>query len=208
MKLYLSSYRLGDNPQKLAELAGNNKKAGVIANAMDFLSDKAGRKDSADREIADLKALGFQPEEVDLRNYFGKPEELDEKLSEYGLLWVRGGNVFVLRKAFKESGMDEWLVKQRENKELVYGGYSAGVCILSPELKGLEIVDNPNTSAEGYNNETIWKGLGLIDFAFAPHYMSNHPESEAVSRLVEYDVKNGVEYKALKDGEVIIEEIK
>lgn len=208
MKLYLSSYRLGDDPQRLAELAGSNKKAAVIANAMDFLPDPEGRKQSADREITDLKALGFQPEEIDLRNYFGKPDELGKKLNEYGLVWVRGGNVFVLRRAFKESGMDEWLVGQKGNKELVYGGYSAGVCVLSPELKGLEIVDNPNATAEGYKNEPIWEGLGLIEFAFAPHYMSNHPEAEAVGRLVEYDIKNGIEYKALKDGEVIITEVK
>lgn len=53
----------------------------------------------------------------------------------------------------------------------------------------------------------VWEGIGLIDFAFAPHYMSNHPEAEAVSKLVEYDKDKGIEYKALKDGEVIIQEI-
>lgn len=207
MKMYLSSYRLGDNPQRLAELAGDNKKVAVIANAMDFLTDEAGRKQSAEREIEDLKGLGFEPEEVDLRDYFGKPEKLGEKLSGFGSLWVRGGNVFVLRRAFKESGMDEWLVSQKGNKELMYGGYSAGVCVLSPELKGLEIVDNPHTTPEGYNENVIWEGIGLIDFAFAPHFMSNHPEAEAVGRLVEYDKEKGIEYKALKDGEVIIQEI-
>lgn len=207
MKLYLSSYRLGENPQRLADLAGKNKKIAVIANAMDFLTDEVGRKQSAEREIEDLKGLGFEPEEVDLRNYFGKPNELGVKLSEFGSLWVRGGNVFVLRKAFEQSGMDDWLVGQKGNKDLLYGGYSAGVCVLSPELRGLEIVDNPNTNVDGYKSETIWEGLGLIDFAFAPHYMSNHPEAEAVSRLVEYDKKNGIKYKALRDGEVIIQEI-
>ena len=207
MKLYLSSYRLGDNPDALVNLVRNNKKVAVIANAMDFLTDEAGRKESAEMEIRDLEILGFEPEEVDLRKYFGKPDELREKLAEYGLVWVRGGNVFVLRMAFKESGMDEWLLNQRMNKELVYGGYSAGVCVLSPDLKGLEIVDNPNTIAECYSKDIEWKGLGIINFAFAPHYMSNHPEAEAVSRLVEYYVKNGIEYKALKDGQVIIEEV-
>ncbi len=202
MKLYLSSYRLGNNPQKLVELVGVNKKAAVIANAMDFLSDEGGRRECVEQEFNDLTELGFESDEVDLRKYFSKPTELKEELSKYGLLWVRGGNVFVLRQAFKESGMDEWLISQKSNKELVYGGYSAGVCVLSPSLNGLEIVDNPNTASE-----IIWDSVGLIDFAFAPHYLSNHPESEAVSRLVEYNVKNGIKYIALKDGEVIILEI-
>ncbi len=207
MKLYLSSYRLGDNPQRLTELASDNKKVAVIANAMDFLTDEVGRKQSAERELDDLRDLGFEPEEVDLRDYFGKPDKLGAKLTQYGSLWVRGGNVFVLRRAFKESGMDEWLKNHKKDKELVYAGYSAGVCVLSPELKGLEIVDDPNVTPDGYKEVVIWDGVGLIDFAFAPHYMSNHPEAEAVTGLVEYDKEKGIEYKALKDGEVIIQEV-
>lgn len=207
MKLYLSSYRLGDNPEKLVDLIGENKRIAVIPNALDFSTDIERRNAGVQREIDDLNNLGLQAEEVDLRDYFNKPQELEKKLSNFGALWVRGGNTFILRKAFKESGMDEWLLKQKDNKELVYAGYSAGVCVLSPTLKGLEIVDDPNIVGEGYNNEIIWEGVGLIDFAFAPHFESpGHPETEAVGREVEYYKKNGVEYRALHDGEVIIYE--
>ncbi len=208
MKLYLSSYRLGDNPQALVDLVGENKRAAVIPNALDFSSEIERRNAGVQGEIDDLKQLGFEPEEVDLRKYFGKPEELQKLLASFGLIWVRGGNTFVLRRAFKESGMDEWLTRQRSNKELVYAGYSAGVCILSPTLKGLELVDDPIVVGEGYPKETIWEGLSLIDFAFAPHFESpGHPETEAVSKEVEYYKENGIKYKALHDGEVIIEEI-
>ncbi|MFA6446448.1 MAG: Type 1 glutamine amidotransferase-like domain-containing protein [Candidatus Paceibacterota bacterium] len=207
MKMYLSSYRLGDDPQQLANLIGTNKKVAVIANSIDFGNDPERRKAGVQREIEDLTTLGLQPEELDLRNYFGKPQELEKKLSEYGTLWVRGGNTFILRRAFKESGLDDWLISQKDNKELVYAGYSAGVCILSPTLKGLELVDDPVVVSDGYPKETIWEGLGLIDFAFAPHFESpGHPETEAVGKEVEYYKKAGVEYKALHDGEVIIKE--
>lgn len=203
--MYLSSFRLGDDPEKLLGLVGNNKKVAIIPNALDFSNDIDRRNAGVQREIDDLNNLGLQAEEVDLRKYFGKPGDLEEKLSEFGIIWVRGGNTFVLRRAFKESGMDEWLVKQKENKELVYAGYSAGVCILSPSLKGLELVDDPNAKAKGYPKETIWEGLGLIDFAFAPHFESpGHPETEAVSKEVEYYKKEGAKYKALHDGEIII----
>jgi len=205
MKLYLSSYRLGNKSQIFTDSFGENKKVAVIANSMDFLTDKEARKESAQREIDDLKRLGLDPEEVDLRDYFGKPEALAQKLKEYGGLWVRGGNVFILRRAFKESGMDEWLKTQKDNKELVYGGYSAGVCVLSPKLNGLELVDDPNNVPEGYNTDVEWVGVGIVNWAFAPHYMSQHPESEAVSSLVEYFKKEGIEFKALSDGEVIRE---
>lgn len=39
MKLYLSSYHVGSDPQILVNLVGKNKKAAVIPNAMDFLDD-------------------------------------------------------------------------------------------------------------------------------------------------------------------------
>lgn len=205
MKLYLSSYRLGNSPEKLAALIGINKKIAVISNALDFSTDITRRNEGVQREIGDLNQLGLQAEELDLRKYFNKNNELEQKLSGYGALWVRGGNTFVLRRAFKESGLDEWLKRQVDNKEFVYAGYSAGVCILSPSLKGLEIVDDPIVVVDGYPKETLWDGLGLIDFAFAPHFESpGHPETEAVSKEVEYYKKTGEKYRALHDGEVII----
>ena len=203
--MYLSSYRLGDNPERLVTLIGINKNIAVIPNALDFSDDVEKRNIGIQREIDDLNNLGLQTEEVDLRKYFKNQNELEQKLSKFGAAWVRGGNTFVLRRAFKQSGMDEWLIKQKNNKDFVYAGYSAGVCILSPSLKGLEIVDDPVIIGEGYPKETIWEGLGLIDFAFAPHFESaGHPETEAVSKEVEYYKKTGEKYRTLHDGEVLI----
>ncbi len=205
MKMYLSSFRLGDHPEQLVNLIGANKKIAVIANSIDFGNDSERRKAGVKREIDDLTKLGLEAEELDLRNYFGIPEELENKLAEYGSMWVRGGNTFVLRRAYKESGLDEWLMRQKENKEFVYAGYSAGVCVLSPSLKGLELVDDPNIVSEGYPKETVWEGLGLIDFAFAPHFESpGHPETEAVSKEVEHYKRTGEKYRALHDGEAIV----
>jgi dipeptidase E len=204
MKMYLSSYKLGSNPQQLVDLVGKSKRVALIPNSLDYSTDIKRRNESISENIRDLNQLGFETEEVDLRKYFGKPNELAKKLSEFGMIFVRGGNTFILRKAFKESGLDEWLIGQKDNKELVYAGYSAGVCILSPTLKGLETVDDPNAVAEGYDKEIIWDGLGLIDFAFAPHYKSDHPESAMVDEEVEYYVKNEIKFRALHDGEVII----
>lgn len=204
MKLYLSSYKLGDNPQALADLVGKNKRTAIIPNSRDVDTDIARREAGIQNEKDELSRIGLHPQELDLRKYFGKEEELRRKLAEFGSVWVLGGNTFTLRRAYKESGMDSWLRQQADNEEFVYAGYSAGICVLSPSLKGLEIVDSPNPIAEGYPPDVIWEGVGLIDFAIAPHYQSNHPESEAVDKLVEYYKKNQLEYKALRDGEVII----
>lgn len=208
MKLYLSSFRLGDEPQKLADLIGDNKNIAIIPNALDIYPDSLRKDASLQRETDGLLELGLRPEILDLRNYFGKPDELKQKLGQYGAVWVLGGNTFVLRRAYRESGFDNWLQQQKNNRDFVYAGYSAGVCVLSPSLKGLETVDDPVLVGDGYPQETVWEGLNIIDFAFAPHFESpGHPETEMVNDEVAHYKKVGIKYKTLHDGEVIIMEI-
>lgn len=112
MRLYLSSYKLGNKPEAMLPLIGDNKRTAIIANAQDSkLADS--RVERVQQEIDNLTALGLEPEELDLRDYFGKKTELNEALKGFGYIWVRGGNVFLLRKAYKQSGFDSLLVKLR-----------------------------------------------------------------------------------------------
>jgi dipeptidase E len=204
MKLYLSSFRLGDNPEQLNDLLSTNKKAAVIVNAIDDTSEEI-RKEKLEREITDLATLDIIGEELDLRSYFGKKVELKEKLSEYGMVWIRGGNTFILRRAYKYSGFDELLKEKFYDKDFVYGGYSAGICILSPSLKGLDIVDDPRIIPQGYKDDIIWDGLGFLNYSISPHYRSEHPESAEVEKEVQYCIDNKILFKALRDGEVLVE---
>lgn len=203
MKLYLSSYRLGNNPKKLIELFSDDKKIAVIANAMDFVDDSQ-REESAKQSIMELKNLGLFPEEIDLRDYFGKQNELSRKLNNYGAVYVRGGNTFVLRRAMAQSSFDKWIKNKNRDPNFVYAGYSAGICVLSPTLHGLELVDDPNIVPQGYNQKIIWDGLSIVDFSIAPHYKSDHPESGNVDKEVEYFIKHKMPFKTLHDGEIII----
>lgn len=205
MELHLSSYRLGNNPEKLVGLLSDNKKIAVIANAMDFVDDSL-REEKVSESIMELGSLGLFPEEIDLRNYFEKQRELSKKLNNYDAVYVRGGNTFILRRAMLQSGFDNLIKEKNKNPDFVYAGYSAGICILSPILHGLELVDDPNIIPDGYNPEIIWDGLGIIDFSVAPHYKSNHPESRMVEKEVEYFIKHKVPFKTLRDGDVIIQE--
>ena len=205
--LYLSSYHLGNEAQKLKQMVDSNKKAAIIPNALDFSQDLERRKKSIQQEIDDLTSLGFIPEELDLRDYFGKTDELRSKLKEFGLVWVQGGNTFVLLRAMRESGFDELIKEYKGKDELVYAGYSAGVCAITPTLKGIELVDDAEVIPDGYKNQTVWDGIGLINYSIAPHYKSDHPESEATNKTVEYFIENKMLFKVLRDGEVIIEDV-
>ena len=73
------------------------------------------------------------------------------------ILGVRGGNTFVLAQAMKLSGFGEIIKKYyKENKNVLYGGYSAGVCVLGTTLKGIHLTDDPQLKPYGEEYETVW----------------------------------------------------
>jgi dipeptidase E len=206
MKFYLSSFKIGNEESKLIEMTKNgNKKVAYIHNALDFATDLERRKNSDAADISDLERLGFIVDILDLKEYFNNSEELEEKLKHYDILWVRGGNTFVLAQAMRLSGFDEIVKKYfRNNKDIVYGGYSAGICILGPTLRGIHLADDPYQKPYGEEYETIWDGLSILDYSIAPHYKSDHKESEDIDKTIEYMIDNKILFKALRDGEVII----
>jgi len=207
MKYYLSSYKIGGEKevQQLKDLIPSNKRTAYISNALDFSDDAKRRAQSEQEDIDQLNSIGLKVEYFDLRNYFDQPEKLESDLKQYGVIWIRGGNVFVLRQAMKLSGFDNVLKKlAREDNDILYGGYSAGVCVLAPNLKGLELVDDITKYPYPQLQETIWEGLGIIDYSVVPHYKSDHPESHLVDKVVEFYKKKGTPYKTLKDGQAII----
>lgn len=185
------------------EMVGNRKKAAVIVNAIDD-SPTDIRSQKLEDEITALRNLGFDPREIDLRDYFQDSTQLKSDLADFGLVWVRGGNCFILRRAFSRSGADVAIRELLEDDALVYGAYSAGIDMLTPSLHGAELVDDPHIVPEGYDQEIIWDGMGILDYAVAPHYKSDHPESAAIDKSVEYLIDNHILFKALRDGEVIL----
>ncbi len=203
MKLYLSSYFFGNNPEHLVKMIGPGKKVAIIMNAADIYGNEK-RPTYLANEVKKFKSLGIEAEELDLRDYFKSPESLKVKLSEYGAVWVMGGNSFVLRRAMQYSGFDELIVPLIQNDLIVYAGFSAGSVVATKSLKGIEIVDDPKQITSDYRNEVIWDGLNLVDFSIAPHYKSDHPESGMVDKVVAYFEENNMPYKAITDGQAIV----
>lgn len=205
MKLYLSSYRLGDQPEKFIEPNARNKRVAVIPNARDCWTDTDRRKFVLDREFEDLIGLGLEPEEFDLRKFFGRQEELLKEISRFAYCWAIGGNCFVLRRAYALSGFDAMLhdFAQKE-AALIYGGYSAGVCVMGPTLEGIHLADEPESNPADYADEVIWSGLGLYPSVIVPHYRSDHAESEMMDGVVDHLIGKKTPLIALHDGEAII----
>ncbi len=205
MRLYLSSYLWGNKPEKLVELIDRDKKhVALITNAADQFPDE-GIVERLKQDQEFLEKLGLTSERLDLRDYFGgKEAELREKLKTFGLVWVRGANVFVLRRAMKQSGFDEIIRELLEHDEIAYGGYSAGACVMGLTLHGLELVDDAQVTPAGYESDTIWDGLNILPYAIAPHYKSDHPESALIDDAIRYFEEHHIVYKALHDDEAIL----
>ena len=183
MRLYLSSYQVGNKPEELANLIGTNKRAAVIVNASDA-SNVAERGAELEEQMHNLFGLGFEPEEVDLRHFFDRAGELRNSIQKYGLVWVKGGNVFVLKRAFEQSGFDNVIRSLLETDSIVYGGYSAGACVMAPTLAGLDLCDDPMITPDGYRSDFSWNGMGILNYSILPHYESNHTESLLVDKIV------------------------
>lgn len=204
MKLYLSSYRLGNHADELVKLVGKpGAKVAVCQNALDWSTDLERKAISLQAEFDDMKRLGFEPEELDLRDYFGKPG-LTKKLRSYDMVWFRGGNTFMLVKAMKQSGFNEVIEKLIKTDRLVYAGYSAAFCAMSKSLHGVELIDDKDAEVDGYEPGDVWEGFGLIDFYPIVHFRSDHAESELAEKEYGYVKNLGTPMKTFRDGDVYI----
>jgi dipeptidase E len=202
MRLYLSSYQLGDHPELLVSLVGQTgRRAVVIGNAVDDIPVQI-RSLFVAREITALAELGFDAAELDLRDYFGDQQRLASDLSGVALAWLRGGNVFMLRYALLRSGGDSVLRDLLERDALVFGGYSAGPCVLSPSLRGMETADDAAAVTRIYGAQPVWDGLGILAAAFVPHYQS--ADLEPGDQVAERYRADGIPFCAVRDGQVLL----
>lgn len=195
MRLYLSSFRLGDHPDRLLKFAGGGRRVALVGNALDAQADDV-RQTGVAREVAELSSLGFGVTEIDLR----AGTAATEQLLAADVIWVRGGNVFVLRRALADSGADAVIVDLLNRDAVVYPGYSAGACVLAPDLHGLDGVDDVTAVSS-----PIWDGLAILDRALVPHVNSpGHPETRDCDAVSVDMTRAGQPHWVLSDGDVLL----
>jgi len=183
-------------------LCGAAKRAVIIVNALD--DRPKARTDWLKNETEGLTGLGLSASELDLRHYFGAPAKLADVLNAVDFVWASGGNTFMLRRAMKQSGFDVLAKDAVARDRIVYGGFSAGAVVATPDLHGLEHIDPPNAVPAGYDPQIVWDGLGLVPFALVVHFESFHPESELIDRQIAYFKRERIAYRTLRDGEALV----
>lgn len=205
MRLYLASHNLGSYANELLRLVGEGRKALFIENARDYYSDEKRASDLKEK-LEMLSGLGFEVEELDLRDYFGKPNELRGFMESYrpDLVYASGGNVFLLATAYRLSGFDEILREGLANDKYAYGGFSAGIMVICRTVKvyGHDHLV-PERVPEIYRVDAVLDGVSLVDCQFVPH--ADAPDHiEATREYIERIKKAGLKALPLKQEAVIV----
>lgn len=166
MKLFLSSISVNEQIKPyFLELVGKpaaDIKFALIENAADPYAEEA--KGFVYKTRADLEKLRMQLERIDLHHYVGKIEALKQKLSQFDVVWIGGGNTYYIRWLFKVTGFDQF-IRELVGNGLVYAGGSAGAIVAGPMIEKFQETDEPENGPELIN-----EGLGLTDLIIIPHW--------------------------------------
>ena len=205
MRLYLASHNLGPYADELLKLVGEGRKVLFIENARDYYPEEK-RANDLKEKLTMLSELGFEVKELDLRGYFGKPNELEKFLQLYkpDLIYASGGNVFLLAAAYRLSGFDKILREDLANDKYVYGGFSAGTMVI---CKTIKIYGHghlvPERVLEIYGIDAVLDGVGLVDYQIVPH--ADVPKYTEVTKDYIYRIENaGMRALPLNQESVII----
>ncbi|WP_322032707.1 Type 1 glutamine amidotransferase-like domain-containing protein [Paraburkholderia sp. J76] len=202
MRIYLSSFDVGARPDHLVQLVGGEMRAAIIVNALDHREEA--RTKWLQSQETKLRELGFAVQELDLRRFFGAHDRLRDALRQFDVVWVNGGNAFILRRAMKQSGFDVVIADLLKRDRIAYSGFSAATVIASSTLRALDRVSDPAQIPPGYDPAVVWDGLGLLPFSVVVHFESAHPESAAVNDEVEFYKRHNIPYQTLRDGEALV----
>jgi dipeptidase E len=164
VKLYLSSHKV-PTPDDLVALVGKkpaDTKVILIMNAKDYYIERV-RDFKLGEMVEYFNTLGYQPDELDLRKYRDDGRAIESLLEKYDLIWVAGGNTFMLRDEMSRTGFD-WAIARLLEKGIVYGGSSAGAIVMGNSLKGIEYADEPQ-----FAEFLVDEAVGLLDRFILPH---------------------------------------
>ena len=186
----LSSEQLIDEFKKATFNKG--KKAAVIPTAME--RDK--NKDEYIQETLDeLSSYGFTPECF----YLGMDE--NEKLLDYDLIYICGGNVFYLMQVIKQCSAQE--IIEKASKSAIIVGVSAGSLIMQKDLVLIkDLIPRMNKRVKLKDLTALNLTNGIEHLPHKTRYINTIDAFE--KRVATYQRKTGNKVFCLEDGQGII----
>lgn len=125
MRLYLTSYRMGDDSDRLLEMVGRGACVAVIQNALDLISveDRRAYTARTSFEVHEwFQGRRLQVVDLDLRDFFGDRSSVEHALEGIDLVWATGGNALLLLHAIRQSGLEAPVKRRLADNSIVYGG--------------------------------------------------------------------------------------
>jgi dipeptidase E len=178
--IFLTSTGLSDNKicREFVSRIGSDRSRRVAI----VTTAASGKSENKYAQLArtQFESLGFHNIDfVDIE--FGSAE----KLTDYAVIYVCGGNTFYLLHQLKKSGADKILIQLLRNTNVIYMGVSAGSIVLAPTIRAAATID-PDTNDIRLTDFT---GLGIINFEVHPHYEpAEETEIIAYEKTVPYKV--------------------
>lgn len=99
----------------------------------------------------------------------------------------------MLARAATAAGLGDALLR---SPHLTYAGYSAGACLASVDLRGIDAMDDPDALPDGYTADMPARTLALRDTRLVPH--AGSPEAIDAERELR---AASLDYIALADGD-------
>ncbi|MBI2405809.1 Type 1 glutamine amidotransferase-like domain-containing protein [Candidatus Microgenomates bacterium] len=135
-----------------------------------------------------LVEVGFDVFDVDIKDKTKR--ELGEELRNIDIIFVAGGNTFYLLDKVQKSGFDKVVKRLVFGERVLYIGSSAGATLAGPDIKPVELLDDPSAAPDLQSTE----GLNLVNFVVLPHYGDKKYEDKFQKIIEEY----GNKYELIK----------
>jgi len=198
MKLLLTSNSsfFYKNLKSIFNIPIKDVKLGLITTA----SKGTSGREYVDRNISEMKELGFDSTEIDID---GKNEkELEILLKDFNFIHVIGGSPFYLLNSVRKSGFDK-VVKKLISQGVVYIGSSAGAYITCPNIDVPLWKYNTEEFKDKYDYCGLedFNAMSLIDFLIVAHY------EEYWDKIIKENLPNSkYPIRILKDGQGLLVE--
>lgn len=126
MRLYLSSFRMSDEFDRLVAALPAGGRVAVVSNAVDFIpeADRLAYARKVFDPVEHFRRCGLSADELDLRRFFDDGADLEAALKDVRLVWANGGNAFLLRRAMQQSGLEDLLRERVRDGAMIYGGWA------------------------------------------------------------------------------------
>jgi dipeptidase E len=110
-----------------------------------------------------LEGLGMRIDRLEVST--ASSQEIEDKIAACDFIFVSGGNTFFLLQELRRTGADKLITEHIDHSKL-YISTSAGSMVLAKDIGYARFMDPPE-KAPLLGGDL--RGLGILDFAIAPH---------------------------------------